>query len=249
MDLCGKKKMRSNEPQFWDERFRREGAIWGDAPSLTAGIASSLLAAKSRVLEIGFGYGRDLAFMLREGHRVSGIDLSSEARFKTEARLRRERLTANGLVTGRFEDNEFSDAAFDAVLSHRMAHLLLTDESVERFVASAKRVLRPRGILCLTVRCAEDLNPGEVRRVAGDVYDYTLRPGHRIRYWDEAGLRRVFGKSFSVLSLQHVTEIESSERPVPCHLTLMICRKAAAQASETLFRARTARFITARSRL
>src|SRR4051812_5277132 len=170
--------MRSDEGGFWDERFRREGAIWGEAPSPTALTALRHLPANARVLEVGFGYGRDLAFLLRQGFRVWGVDLSPEARRRTEERLRREGLTAERLQTGPFEDSDLPEGQFDAVVSHRMAHLLVTEEAVRRFADKAHRVLRPGGILCLAVRNAEDLNPAEVRPRGENVYEYTPRPGH-----------------------------------------------------------------------
>jgi SAM-dependent methyltransferase len=217
--------MRSDEGPFWDERFRREGAIWGDAPSPTAQALVRYLPAQARVLEVGFGYGRDLAFLLAQGFRAWGVDLSTEARRRTEARLRREGLTAERLLTGSFEDSDCPPGQFDAVYSHRMAHLLVTEEAVERFTAKAQRVLRPGGVLCLSVRNAEDRNPAEVRRVGEAVYEYTPRPGHWIRFWDDAALRQAFGKVFTFLALERVCEHESRGRPVPCHLTILVGRK------------------------
>ncbi len=217
--------MYSDKPGFWDERFRHEGAIWGDGPSVTAQAAVAYLPPNARVLEVGFGYGRDLAYLSRHGYQVSGIDLSTEARSRAEERLRREGLVAERLATGRFEDNGLPAEAFDAVLSHRMAHLLVTDDAVGRFVVAAERVLRPGGILCLSVRNSEDVNPTEVVRVFGNVYDYTPRPGHRIRFWDDDALRAAFGKAFAPLMFRREQEIESAGRPLPCHLTLMIAKK------------------------
>ena len=215
----------SDQAQFWDERFRREGLIWGEAPSPTATTALRYLSPKARVLEIGFGYGRDLAFLLRHGFRVSGVDLSTTARHFAEARLSREVLVADRLVTASFEDNGFPDGGFDGVVSHRMAHLLVTDAAVERFAETIGRVLRPGGILCLAVRNAEDRNPSEVRHLNGNVYEYAPRPGHWIRFWDDDALRQAFGKAFTFLTLDRVTEEESGSRPVPCCLTVLVARR------------------------
>ena len=217
--------MRSDESKWWDERFRREDTIWGEGPSPTAQVALRHLPANARVLEIGFGYGRDLAFLLRHRFRVSGIDLSNEARRRTEARLQREGLTAERLETGAFEDKVWPDGLFDAVFSHRMAHLLVSDQAVERFVAQAQRVLRPGGILCLAMRNTEDMKPAEVRQIDGKVFEYIPRPGHWIRFWDDEALQKAFGKAFSFLALERVSEIESGSRPVPCSLTILVGRK------------------------
>jgi SAM-dependent methyltransferase len=217
--------MRSDEGRWWDERFGREGVIWGEGPSATANTALRYLPAGAKVLEVGFGYGRDLAFLVRQGYRVWGIDFSPEARRQTEARLRREGLQAERLETGAFENCALPNGLFDAVLSHRMAHLLVTEEAVERFADRAARVLRPGGLLCLGVRNAEDLKPEEVRSAGDQVYEYTPRPGHWIRFWDDESLRKAFGRAFTFLALDRVCETESKTRPVPCYLTILVGQK------------------------
>src|SRR5688572_30253436 len=102
----------SDEGAFWDRRFREEGAVWGEAPSPTALLAATYARPGDRVLDVGFGYGRDLPFLARQGYQISGIDLSVEGRKLAEARLRREGLAPECLVTGRFEDGPFPDHAF-----------------------------------------------------------------------------------------------------------------------------------------
>ncbi len=183
------------------------------------------LPARALVLEVGFGYGRDLAFLLGHGHRAWGVDLSPEARRRTDERLRREGLSAERLLTGRFEDSDVPDGQFDAVYSHRVAHLLVTDEAVERFTAAAQRALRPGGTLCLAVRNVDDRDPAEVRLVREGVYEYTPRPGHMIRFWDDEDLRRAFEKAFTILALERACENESRGRPIPCQLTILVGRK------------------------
>jgi SAM-dependent methyltransferase len=219
--------MRSDEAGFWDERFRREGVIWGEEPSPTARIAVKYLPANALVVEIGFGYGRDLAFMLRQGYRVWGVDLSPEARRRTEARLGHDGLWPERLETTSFEATTCPAGMFDAVLSHRMAHLLVTPQAVERFVETMRRVLRPGGVVCLGMRNTEDINPTEVRCEKDHVGEYLPRPGHWIRFWDDEGLRQAFGKTFTFLALERVCETESRDRPVPCHLTVLVARKMA----------------------
>jgi SAM-dependent methyltransferase len=212
---------------FWDRRYREEGAIWGDAPSVTARLAARRLRAGSRVLDVGFGYGRDLAFLLRQGHRACGIDLSAEGRRQAEARLRREGVAPEWLRTGRFEDGPLPGGPFDAVLSHRMAHLLLAPAEARRFAARAWQVLRPGGVLAVAARDLRDLDPAEMVEVGEGVYEYRRRPGHRIRYWGRATFREAFGPGFEALTLTEATEGETAARPAPCRLTVLVGRKRA----------------------
>src|SRR5438132_5389825 len=106
--------MKSDEGTFWDRRYQAEGAIWGEAPSPTARAAARHLPPNPRVLEVGFGYGRDLSFLLRQGCKVVGIDLSREGQRQAEARLEREGLQPDDLLAGRFEDCALPGERFDA---------------------------------------------------------------------------------------------------------------------------------------
>jgi SAM-dependent methyltransferase len=221
----------SSEGEFWDRRYLTEGAIWGEGPSPTARLAARYLGPGARVLEVGFGYGRDLVFLGRRGARVSGIELAPAGRSLAEERLRRQGVRAEALWTCRFEDCRLPARAYDLVLCHRMAHLLLTPDAVRDFVRKAADVLRPGGVLCLGARDRRDLNPEEVMEVDGGVYEYARRPGHRIRYWDETALREVFRDGFRILEMAPVDEPETVARAVPCHLTLVVARRCPGRAS------------------
>jgi SAM-dependent methyltransferase len=217
--------MPSEDRDFWDKRYRMEGAIWGQSPSPTAVQAARFLPPQPRVLEVGFGYGRDLAFLLGQRCHVYGIDLSSEGRKRAEDWFQHQGFKAESLMTGRFEDTDLPENFFDVLLSHRMAHLLIAPEAIQEFADKATEVLRPGGFLCLGARNPHDLNPEKMICVGDNVYEYADRPGHRIRYWDESTFQENFANAFRVLSMTETTEPESASRPVPCHLTVMIAQK------------------------
>jgi SAM-dependent methyltransferase len=217
--------MRSSEGAYWDQRYRNEGAIWGDGPSPTARLAQRHLAATARILEVGFGYGRDLLLLAAQGHRVSGVECSREGHRRARSRLEDKGIGAEDLCLGRFEDCAFPDGRFDLLLCHRMLHLLETDEAVGQFAARAARVLAPAGLLCLGTRHVDDLNPQDMSWVAEGVYEYKHRPGHRIRYWHDGMFEEVFGSAFAILSTVRAVEPETTANPVPCQLVLMVARK------------------------
>ena len=108
--------MDSNAGEFWDARYSREGPIWGEGPSPTALLVAQHMRPGARILEIGFGYGRDLVFLGRQKGVVSGIDLS---------------------LVGR--EIDFPAPGYDMVVCHRLAHLLLAPRPVERTPASWRR--------------------------------------------------------------------------------------------------------------
>ena len=201
------------------------GGDLGHWPSPTAELAARHLHDGACVLEVGFGYGRDVCYLLRQRYRVFGIEASREANRLTQARLRREGLKADGLLLGHFEENTLADGCFDAVVCHRLLHLLVSRKAVAQFVEQVQRVLRTGGLLCVGVRNANDLDLTSMAWVDDNVYEYTQRPGHRIRYWDDAAFREFFGGVFTLLTLAPAVEQESASNPAPCYLTLMVGRK------------------------
>jgi SAM-dependent methyltransferase len=217
--------MKSEEGEFWDQRFRQEGALWGDVPSPTAVLLAPLLTPGARVLDVGFGYGRDLVYLAERGFRVSGIDLSVDGQVLARRRLADRALQAENLYRGRFEETDLPGGYFDAVLNHRMAHLLTSIESLAAFAAHIRGVMRPGGLLALAARSTLDYDPGEMVPVEPGVYEYRIRPGHRIRYWDEDTVRLFCSTGFERITTRAETEAECVTHPVPCRLLLLIARK------------------------
>lgn len=220
--------------KFWDDRYSHEGAIWGDSPSPTARIAAECLMAEGlgtqrpetkEILDVGFGYGRDVAFLLQQGFNVSGVELSHEGQQRANERFGREKLHASNLIVGEYTETLFPAESFDGILSHRMAHLLTTEDEIEAFARVSARLLQSGGVLCVGARDTRDLAPADMWERSPEVYEYKHRPGHLIRYWDSSGFQRVFGSRFDILQLHATEETESIDHPVPCHLTIMIARK------------------------
>ncbi len=76
-----------------------------------------------RVLDIGCGQGRDAIFIARKGHRVVGVDISTNGIRDLKAVAARENLPIEGVVadTATYEP----DGMFDIVLIDRTLHMLV----------------------------------------------------------------------------------------------------------------------------
>jgi SAM-dependent methyltransferase len=111
---------------------------------------------KRDVLEVACGAGLGLGYLSRRAERVVGLDIDP-------TNLERARATYKGrprveIVEGDAERLPFPDASFDAVILFEAIYYL---PSPERFVAEARRVLRPGGelMICTANRDLPDFNP------------------------------------------------------------------------------------------
>ena len=102
-----------------------------------------------RIVDAGCGAGRNLVYLLREGHDVFGADEDAGA-IDRVSRLAQE--LAPRLPPGRFlnqpiEAMTFPDAFADVVISSAVLHFARDDAHFDGMVRGTWRVLKPGGML------------------------------------------------------------------------------------------------------
>jgi hypothetical protein len=68
---------------MWNEKFSREGFLYGKEPNSFLAANETLLKPESRLLMLGEGEGRTACFMALKGHEVSALDASDVGLEKT----------------------------------------------------------------------------------------------------------------------------------------------------------------------
>ncbi len=177
--------------RFWDERFRREGRIWGDAPSQVAVAVARFFRAQSlaRICIPGCAYGRHCLYFARQGFRVVGLDVALAGLAMAAASARTAGL-ALGIAAGDVLAPPVRDGAFDGIFAFNVLHLFLADGRA-RCAAECCRIVRPGGWLCATAFATEDPTCGMGRPVEPNTFDD--RGGRPAHYFTAPELRDLLG--------------------------------------------------------
>jgi len=200
---------------LWDKRYKNEGHLWGDAPSLTAEIVNRHLKKNSIVLDFGFGYGRDILYLAQKGHRVFGYELSAEGASKASELIKNASIEENVIISvGKFDTVPFAENSFDAIYSHRTLHLL-NDRVLNSFQIQVNKILKPGGFVCISARDHRDFNPEQMHEVSPGVavYKEHVRSDHKIKFWSEEMFRSYFSDDFTGFSYFRGSEVESISNP------------------------------------
>lgn len=213
--------------EFWSQRYRSEGVIWGKNPSPCAREAVSRFRSYGArdVLVLGCGYGRDAKYMAEEGLQVTAVDFAAGALELAEQWDARVSRSGAKYALDNIVDLGFNASRFDAVFSHRTLHLLLSHERLELGVAEIYRVLRPGGLACLSVRSHLDPTKGRSAQGSGQAYELSFRPGHKVLFLTESEFRRISNKRFTVLDFLEMTERESCAQDYDVKLHFVTLKK------------------------
>lgn len=101
-----------------------------------------------RVVDAGFGSGRNLVYLLRTGYEVFGVDADRDAVEYTRnmAAALAPALPKNNFRLEAIENMTFPDAFADVVVCNSVLHFAQSDDQFRAMVSSCWRVLKPGGL-------------------------------------------------------------------------------------------------------
>ena len=135
----------------WDEIFKEKGYLFVD-PHQDMPRLSSLFRAQGvrRILDLGCGTGRHLAFFTQNGFEAIGFDSSETALDLAMKWLDEEELSAD-VHLGRMEKPfPYPDGHFDAVISIQVIHHNMMKDILAT-IREIERVLKSGGYIFITV--------------------------------------------------------------------------------------------------
>jgi 2-polyprenyl-3-methyl-5-hydroxy-6-metoxy-1,4-benzoquinol methylase len=107
------------------------------------------------ILDLGACSGSQGIELARRGHRVVGTDISETALARAKLAAAGETGLAISFLLDDIAESHLNDSQFDLVLD-RGLYCSICSFNHEEYVASLRRVLRPRGVLLLKTMSSED---------------------------------------------------------------------------------------------
>lgn len=159
----------------------------------------------SRILDVGFGDGRNTAFLCEQEFAVSGVEITQGIVDQTSDRLTKLGLKAD-LRVGRNSHLPFQDGEFDGILACHCCYYCDEGETLADNLAEYARVLKPEGWLVASVACTNSYIfrdatglPDGTYRIQSDPYGN--RNGYRLQAFpDRHAVEHYFSEEFSQFS-------------------------------------------------
>lgn len=140
------------DKKAWDRTYKKEGKIFvgvqEDMPKIVKFFRKNKV---KKVLDLGCGSGRHLVFLAKNGFEVYGIDIAKHGIKIAKEWLKRERLKADLRVGDIYKRLPYKDNFFDAIISIKTLHHGKI-EWIRRAIKEIKRILRPNGLIFVTIR-------------------------------------------------------------------------------------------------
>jgi SAM-dependent methyltransferase len=205
--------------EYWESRFKNEGAMWKHEPSDSAFRAMKLFQSETinKILIPGFGYGRNGKLFIDNRFDVTGIEISSSA--IEIARAEGLNCTIHhGSVTSMPYDTNL----YEGIFCYALIHLL---NKIERrnFLQSCYSQLKTGGSMIFTAASANGNLYGHGRRLSKDRFE--LSRGLKAFFYDNDSVN----KEFSAVGLEEFMDIDEPVKFMDgqesVKLKYVVCRK------------------------
>ncbi len=206
--------------EYWEERFRTEGKIWGEAPSRTAEYALQLFKQNEvkKLVVPGSGYGRNTRLFSASGIKVAGVEISARA-----CKLAREFDPAARVYNDTVLDMSFLAGNYDAIYCFNVLHLFRQYDR-QLFINQCARRIKRQGVMFFTVFSEKEKSYGEGKLIEKNTFE--SKPGRPVHYFDEDDLKAHFNNNMEMLETGIMEDPEDhGERPHTHLLRYIYVRK------------------------
>jgi SAM-dependent methyltransferase len=204
--------------EYWDTRYKAEGKIWGEQPSVTAVHALEIFQKENvkKLLVPGSGYGRNTRFFAKAGLTVTGVEISFEA-CKMAMTYDPDTRVYNRSVL----DMSFLPAKFDGMYCFNVLHLF-READRRRFIRQCEIRTKKLHPMFFTVFSEKEESFGKGEAVEPNTYE--SKPGRPVHYFSESDLKEHF-KGMEVVETGLMEDAENHGGGPHTHILRYICVK------------------------
>ena len=190
----------NKEPEFWEKNFIEKQEMWGFEPAHSANLTKDFFLRNSisNILIPGIGYGRNAQIFVKNGIRVTGIEISETA----IEMARKHYGTAMTIYHGSVTDMPFDNERFDGIFCYALIHLLDSDER-EKLIRDCYNQLAENGYMVFTVISKKAQTYGQGKLISKDRYE--MFGGVKMFFYDRESIKGEFG-NFGLFEIMEVTE-------------------------------------------
>jgi SAM-dependent methyltransferase len=202
--------------KYWNERYQKEGQIWGETPSRAVWIAIQCFGGviAHHILIPGCGYGRLARLFSMSGFAVAGVDISAKA-----IEMARKLDSMGVYYQASVLKMDFDKLPYDALFAFNLLHLMLENDR-HRLIKECRRKLKPGGLMFLTAFSEKEEDFGKGQEV--EIHTFESRRGRPAHYFTEEDLQSHF-RDFEVVESGMIDEPEDHGGKSHTHFLRYIC--------------------------
>jgi len=214
--------MNDKNRKYWELKFKNKKSVWGNKQSRAAEL--TVLDLKERkvdlerftLLDVGCGYGRDLAYFVKNGiKQVMGIDHSKEA-----IKLAKKLHPQISIVEGDVENYQFVEK-YDIIYCNFLLHLF-SFKKTKTVLEKLYYILNDMGLLYTIVSSEKDDDYKQGIKIGPDVVKNSR--GIVKTFYSDSRINNIYGSLFKVGYILFEEEHDHDNRHK--HLNyFIICQK------------------------
>jgi len=204
---------------YWESRFKDEGAMWKFEPSDSAMVALELFKINgiNNILIPGCGYGRNAKLFYDAGFNVTGIEISQSA-IDLAISCGLDYKIHHGSVNSMPFDNK----QYDGIFCYALIHLLNKNER-SSFLKSCYNQLNKGGLMIFVVASKQMTMYGKGKYISKD--RYRISNGLNVFFYDNLSVSNEFS-DYELIRCTDIAEpIKFMDGQEPMKLKFVMCKK------------------------
>lgn len=205
--------------EYWESRFKNEGAMWQFEPSDSALIALQHFKFEkiNEILIPGFGYGRNAQLFIDNGFKVTGIEISRSA-----IELARSNNIQCIIHHGSVISMPFDDKKYEGIFCYALIHLLNKSER-RTFLKSCFDQLKNEGIMIFTVASNHNSLYGKGKELSRNRFE--IAKGLKVYFYDNDSVLKEFEEFGIIECIDFEEPVKFMDGEEPVKLKFVICKK------------------------